>query len=320
VPDLPYELLLTLAEGEPSLKEQLIFWISEYSYVGVFLFLLACGLGFPSPEEVALIGGGYAVYLDDPNSWPKVLLMVAVAMAGVLVGDVLLYLIGRRVGDHPEKVPIIGRHLTPARMRKARANFQKHGAKTVFFGRFLFGIRAVTFFISGSMRVPLVTFVIMDGLAALLTVPISVILAWHFGGKLQEAFDYIKALDTVVLVVVAAGAGAALVAYVRSRRIKEDAEEAEVQAVEKAAEVAQKLATVELARSEVIGISSAQVAAEEAYASSSASAQPSDPQGGEVAGAPAKPVAADAGEGAEAAAGADSVSAGEPEEPEPALE
>lgn len=128
--------------------------------------------------------------------------MVAVAMCGVLAGDVILYTIGRRVGEQPERVPFIGRHLTPSRMAQARGLFQKHGAKAVFFGRFLFGIRAVTFFVSGSMRVPLTTFVIMDGLAALVSVPISVILAWHFGGQLELAFLWIGRLDRVILTVV----------------------------------------------------------------------------------------------------------------------
>ena len=192
--------LFLLAEAV-STKEWAVRLIADYSYLGVFLFLLACGLGFPAPEEVALIGGGYAVY-EMGGGWPQVLLMVAVAMTGVLTGDVALWWIGRRVGNHPEKVPIIGRHLTRPRMRRARALFRKHGAKAVFFGRFLFGIRAVTFFVSGSLRVPLSTFVLMDGLAALLTVPASVILAWHFGGELQQVFSWIGRLDRVILLVV----------------------------------------------------------------------------------------------------------------------
>src|SRR5690606_131051 len=57
---LELQLFLAAAEAaaDPTWKEQAIRWVAEYSYVGVFLFLLACGLGFPSPEEVALIGAG----------------------------------------------------------------------------------------------------------------------------------------------------------------------------------------------------------------------------------------------------------------------
>jgi uncharacterized membrane protein YdjX (TVP38/TMEM64 family) len=98
--------------------------------------------------------------------------------------------------------------------------FRKHGAKAVFFGRFLFGIRAVTFFVSGSMRVPYWTFVIMDGMAALLTVPISVIMAWHFGGELEKAFEWISHLDTALLIGVSTLALIATGVYLRRRKQK----------------------------------------------------------------------------------------------------
>jgi membrane protein DedA with SNARE-associated domain len=198
------EWALLLAADDSSTRERLVHLVADYSYVGVFMFLIACGLGFPCPEEVSLIGGGFAVYQAHPGpaGWPWVALMVSVAMTGVLVGDAMLWAIGRRVGDHPERVPFIGRHLTPQRMKNARAMFERHGAKAVFFGRFLFGVRAVTFFVSGSMRVPIVTFLIMDGLAALISVPISIILAWHFGSSLETVFSKIQEIDQVIWVVV----------------------------------------------------------------------------------------------------------------------
>jgi len=196
-------VMIALAMGALSQvdKQDLILWIARYSYLGVFLVLLACGLGLPIPEEVALIGGGYAVY---QNGWgvPGVINMIAVAMAGVLAGDLLLYRIGWKVGDHPEQVPLIGRHLHPARMEQARDLFRRHGAKAVFFGRFLFGIRAVTFFVAGSMRVPLRTFVLMDGLAGLISVPISIYLAWHFGDKLKSALEWVAHGNHLIMGVV----------------------------------------------------------------------------------------------------------------------
>ena len=193
-----------------SWSDDLFQLVVEWSYLGVFLLLLACGLGFPCPEEVALIGGGYAVFKQG-GGWGAVMLMVSVAMIGVLVGDVILWSIGRRLGEAPHRVPFIGRHLTPPRMRKARALFRRHGAKAVFFGRFLFGIRAVTFFVSGSLRVPLTTFVIMDGLGALLSVPISVILAWHFGAQIEEATAYVRRGNRIILVVIGVVAAVVIV-------------------------------------------------------------------------------------------------------------
>ena len=220
------DLLLTLAEQ--TWREWAITTIAAWSYVGVFVLLVACGLGFPCPEEVALIGGGYAVYqagLRDPSAggWDDVALMCAVAMFGVLLGDTILWWLGRKVGEFPERIPVIGRHLTPDRMTKARGMFEKHGAKAVFFGRFLFGIRAVTFFVSGSLRVPLPLFLLMDGLAGLLSVPISIILAWRFGAKLHDALAYVSQFHHWVLL----GVGLLFVAVVAYAWRKHKAGQAE---------------------------------------------------------------------------------------------
>jgi membrane protein DedA with SNARE-associated domain len=223
-------------------KQDLILGIAKYSYFGVFAVLVACGLGLPIPEEVALIGGGYAVY---QNGWgiEGVVKMITVAMAGVLVGDLMLWRIGWKVGDHPEKVPIIGSHLHPARMEQARELFRKHGAKAVFFGRFLFGIRAVTFFVAGSMRVPLRTFVLMDGLAGLISVPISVYLAWYFGAKLESALEWVKHGNHIILAVVGLLALIVIVTLIRKRGDKKAEQAVSARLQRQAAEAEAKATT-----------------------------------------------------------------------------
>jgi membrane protein DedA with SNARE-associated domain len=198
---LELDCLLWLAQSA-SFHEAIVEWVTEYSYVGVFVILLACGLGFPCPEEVALVGGGYAVYQTHPESWTYMGLMVVVGLLGVLLGDLSIYGIGRRVGHTPHRIPLIGHHLSPKRMERARRLFQKHGAKAVFVGRFLWVFRAVTFFVSGSLRVRVSTFLFYDGLAAVLSVPACVFLGWHFGAEIEEAFMWVGRLDRVLLVLV----------------------------------------------------------------------------------------------------------------------
>lgn len=216
------DLLVLLAEQ--TWKEWAITTIANYSYVGVFGLLVICGLGFPCPEEVALIGGGYAVYragLTDPSAGgvDDVALMCVVAMAGVLLGDTLIWLLGRFAGDRAHKLPLLGRHLSPDRMEKARLMFNNHGAKAVFFGRFLFGVRAVTFLVAGSMRVPLPLFLLMDGLAGLISVPTSICLAWYFGAHLQTALEQVTQLNQAILILVALiGVVIGVVLWRRSRK------------------------------------------------------------------------------------------------------
>lgn len=43
--------LLLFAAEALSFKERLIYLLAEWSAVGVFAFLIACGLGFPAPRR-----------------------------------------------------------------------------------------------------------------------------------------------------------------------------------------------------------------------------------------------------------------------------
>lgn len=210
------DLLLLLAE-DLSTKEWLVLKVAEWSYLGVFLFLLACGFGMPLPEEVGVIGGGYAVFLGG-GGLPEALTMVAVALCGVLLGDFVLFTFGRKLGQTPERIPGIGRALTPERMAKAQGLFERHGAKAVFFGRFLFGLRAPIFICSGTLRLPPRTFLTMDGLAAMISVPTGVLLAWRFGGELQQAFQTVGQFDRALLVIAVIAISAVLISVWRNNQ------------------------------------------------------------------------------------------------------
>ena len=73
----------------------------------MFGLLLAAGFGLPLPEDVPLIAGGVLAWLASPIE--QVTLggmlsdrgfqtMVAVGMAGILVGDSVIFFAGRALG------------------------------------------------------------------------------------------------------------------------------------------------------------------------------------------------------------------------------
>ena len=64
---------------------------TEYGYIALFVMLLVCGFGVPVPEDVTLVTGGVIAGLGYANPHT----MFAVGMAGVLVGDGLIFLLGR---------------------------------------------------------------------------------------------------------------------------------------------------------------------------------------------------------------------------------
>ena len=66
-------------------------FFQQFGYFAVFLVLVLCGFGIPIPEDVTLVAGGVISGLGYTN----VHIMFAVGMAGVLVGDGLMFLLGR---------------------------------------------------------------------------------------------------------------------------------------------------------------------------------------------------------------------------------
>lgn len=152
---------------------------TEYGYLAVFVMLLICGFGIPVPEDLTLVTGGVIAGLGyaDPHT------MFAVGMAGVLIGDGLVFTLGRYQGQRVLGLPGFRTILTPDRFEKAQAAFTKYGHWVMFVARFLPGLRTPVFFTAGmTRRVSFATWLLMDGMAAAISVPIWVYLG-YFGAR-----------------------------------------------------------------------------------------------------------------------------------------
>ena len=77
--------------------------------------------------------------------------------------------------------------LTPAAKEKVNGMFERFGSWAVFFGRFVAGIRAVVFLTAGMSRFPVWKFLLLDLLAALLSVPLWIYLGL-WAGENWEVF------------------------------------------------------------------------------------------------------------------------------------
>jgi len=69
-------------------------YLESFTYIGLFVLLFLCGLGVPIPEEITLTIGGYLAY-QELTRYPQT---VFIGIAGVMIGDMALYSIGRRWG------------------------------------------------------------------------------------------------------------------------------------------------------------------------------------------------------------------------------
>ena len=74
--------------------DHLIQLFAMHGYLAVFVALLVCGFGVPIPEDVSLVAGGIIAGLG----YADVRAMGAVGLAGALVGEMVVFLVGHHFG------------------------------------------------------------------------------------------------------------------------------------------------------------------------------------------------------------------------------
>lgn len=174
---------------EAFLKMLLLGSHGVFAYVSIFSILVACGLGIPLPEDVSLILGGFLAH----QGAVKLPIMIAVGFFGILAGDSIIYLFGRKFGrEGGVAAGFFSRIVTPEKRLKVEGLFTSHGEKIVMLARFLPGVRAVTYFTAGSAGMPYRRFILFDGCAALGSAPLFVLLGYKFGNELEMLVKKIK--------------------------------------------------------------------------------------------------------------------------------
>lgn len=164
------------------LLSQLVTYFAEHGYIAVLLALLLCSVGVPIPEDITLVAGGVIAGLGFAN----VHVMFAVALLGVIAGDLTMFALGHHFGARLLRWRWVARLLTPERYALVQQKFERYGNRLLFVARFLPGMRTAVFVTAGlTHRVPAWRFVLFDGTAALISVPVWIYLG-YFGANNHE--------------------------------------------------------------------------------------------------------------------------------------
>jgi membrane protein DedA with SNARE-associated domain len=173
-------------------------YIEHFTYVGLFVVLVMCGLGLPLPEDVALLAGGYLVHRGITR-YP---LTLAVSLLGVIAGDNSLFFLGRRFGTGLVRYFGINRPDTKLQIERIRGFMERHGNRAIFYARFLAGLRALVYLTAGSFGVSPGRFLFFDILGAVISVPVVVSLGYVFGSELEVVIHYIGGFERLIWLVV----------------------------------------------------------------------------------------------------------------------
>lgn len=178
-------------------------FIESWGYLGVFLGILASGLGLPVPEELPIVLGGSLAGTNPEVAW---WIMLPVCIVGVIIGDFSLYLIGRYCGSMLMRIPFVRtRLLTPERYAKIADNFQVYGVKILLFARLTPGIRAPIFLTAGITKLPMTKFLLADGIYAIPGVSLLFFLGFWFTNSIIDLIEESAMVKPIIVLVVLAG-------------------------------------------------------------------------------------------------------------------
>src|SRR5580704_7578310 len=163
----------------------------QYGYLGVFSALIAAGFGFPIPEELPVLTAG--ILVGHENTALHWYFMLPVVIAGVVIGDGVLYGIGRIWGHNLLNLGWIQRKvLTPAKRVEIEENFADRGIMVLLGARMLPGIRSPIFIMAGVLRVPIKRFLIADAVYAIPLVNLLFWLAYMLTDQVLVVFGQIR--------------------------------------------------------------------------------------------------------------------------------
>lgn len=137
-------------------------WLVSIGYLAVALFVGIESLGVPLPGETMLIAA--AVFAATGQL--SIVGVIAAAIIGAVIGDNIGFGIGWYGG-----YPILRRfgkyvRLDQAKLKVGRYIFMRHGAKVVFFGRFVSVLRTYAAFLAGTNHMRWVRFLVANASGA----------------------------------------------------------------------------------------------------------------------------------------------------------
>jgi membrane protein DedA with SNARE-associated domain len=199
-------------------------WISDHllalngTLVLLAVFLLpalesSVFLGFVIPGETAVVIGGVTAYNGRNELWA----VIAVAIAGAVIGDSIGYAVGKRWGGSLlSRIP--HRLIKPAHVRQSKDMIARLGGRAVFAGRFAAALRALVPGLCGVSDMRYRTFALWNVLGGAFWATGFVLLGYFAGAGWHQVEHYASLASWIFVGVIVVGVGALL--YLKHRAEK----------------------------------------------------------------------------------------------------
>src|SRR5882672_9405783 len=170
-------------------------FIADHGYWAVALALLCENAGIPVPGETTLLLASFLAYSEHKLDlgW-----IIVVATCAAAIGDNIGYALGHYGGR-----PLLERYrhffrISQPTLERGEKLFARFGASTVFFARFIFGLRVFAGPLAGVLRMPWKAFALFNFLGAATWVTVIAMVGYFFG-KHWDAMEHVMGRFNLVV-------------------------------------------------------------------------------------------------------------------------
>lgn len=184
-----------------TILETLRGFIADYGYWAVAVALLCENAGLPVPGETTLLLASFLAYSEQKLHLGWIILVGTLAAT---IGDNLGYTVGYYGGR-----PLFERYQHLFRIPKGTIAhgeklFERYGAATIFFARFIFGMRVIAGPLAGVLRMQWKRFAIFNLLGAVVWVTVIAVAGYVFGRNWARLTRVLGRSDLAVAAIVVA--------------------------------------------------------------------------------------------------------------------
>jgi membrane protein DedA with SNARE-associated domain len=201
-----------MAQHLPGVLHGLEPTLNQFGYLAVVGLVLVEDFGVPVPGETVLTLA--AVYAGIGRL--SIVLVALLGFCGALVGDNIGFAIGHFGGRRLARR--YGRYifLTPERLDKATAFFERHGGKIIIVARFIEGLRQANGIIAGTTGMQWTRFLIFNAIGAALWVLVWTGVGYFSGGHIDTIYNAATRYSTYLAIAL----GVLLLAYIARRLVR----------------------------------------------------------------------------------------------------
>jgi membrane protein DedA with SNARE-associated domain len=180
------------------MEDQILQFFAGYAYKPFIVYSAIIGLlflssfGLPVPEEIVLVSTGIVCYMGmNAELFPppyegatpvNAYIAAVIGFAAVISSDLLVFTIGHHFGKRLFKFRIMHKYII--QLNRISEYTKKYGQWAAGIFRFTPGLRFPGHMTCGIMGLSYPRFIMVDGTAALLSVPTQILLVSYFGEEI----------------------------------------------------------------------------------------------------------------------------------------